>query len=86
MAKKKVVESNERFFIVNPAGAVHEVTRDHAQARLGQVGYRAATQDEIKKYLEQGGNQWHDQPIAPRFTATPQSVDMSAFDGVEVEA
>lgn len=53
MAEKKPVESTaeRRYFIVNPAGAVHEVTREHAKDLLRRVGYRMATADEAKVYL-----------------------------------
>lgn len=40
----------KRYFIVNPAGAVHEVTREHARARLQEIGYRMATAKEVAAY------------------------------------
>ena len=44
--------SKPGYYIVNPAGAVHECTRDHAQKRLKQVGWRLATDHEIEMYHE----------------------------------
>ena len=44
--------SKPGYYIVNPSGAVHECTRDHAQKRLKQVGWRLATPAEIEMYHE----------------------------------
>lgn len=86
MAKKKAVQqSNQRYFIVNPHGTVHEVTADHAENRLKQVGYRAATKEEVEQYIAQDGNQRHDEPIAKPFTSTPVAVDLSVFEQVVEE-
>lgn len=84
MAKAKPVQPNpipepeaeaeapeERvYYIVNPAGAVHTATRDHARERLGQVGYRKATPAEIEKY-KATAIQRSDRPIAKPFTVEP---------------
>lgn len=41
------------FWIVNPAGAVHSVTKEHAAVRLKtSLGWRKATEAEIKKAIE----------------------------------
>lgn len=53
----------KRYYIVNPAGAVHEVTRDHAVVRLKQPGYRMATPDEVAAY-QAARLQRYDRPIA----------------------
>lgn len=37
-----------RYFIVNPSGAVHEVTHEHFDELIKQEGYRAATDKEIQ--------------------------------------
>lgn len=58
------------FYIVNRGGAVHTVTRANARARLAQVGYRLATDEEIKEYLERPV-QRHKNPIAPPWTPEP---------------
>ena len=39
------------FYIVNPAGVIHECTEAHAANRLRQVGFRFPTADELKEYL-----------------------------------
>ncbi|RLC72517.1 MAG: hypothetical protein DRI81_16270 [Chloroflexi bacterium] len=48
--KPKAQSKSKRYFIVNPAGAVHEVTRGHARSRLAEVGYRMATAAEVAAY------------------------------------
>lgn len=56
-------------FIVNPAGAVHEVTEAHAVERLANdLRYRAATAEEIAAYDAAGGCQTHERPFAAPFT------------------
>lgn len=71
MAKQK------RYFIVNPAGAIHEVTPEHAAARLrlGR-GWRNATAAEVKKLHAGGGNQRWDDPICEPFQANPEPVEI----------
>lgn len=56
MAKKK-------YYIVNPAGAVHSVVREHAVERIRQVGWRKATRAEIGEYKKRA-EQRADDPIA----------------------
>lgn len=56
MAKKK-------YYIVNPAGAVHGVEREHAVERIQQVGWRKASPDEIREYKKRS-EQRADDPIA----------------------
>lgn len=56
-------------FIVNPAGAVHEVTEAHAAERLAQdLRYRAASADEIAAYEAASGYQTHERPLAAPFS------------------
>lgn len=50
MTEPKAKPRTRRYFIVNPAGAGHEVTREHARARLKEVGYRMATSAEVAAY------------------------------------
>lgn len=59
----------KRYFIINPAGAVHEVDREHARWRLKQPGFRMADQAEVDAYLKQPV-QRADRPIATPFEAT----------------
>lgn len=61
---------NGDYYIVNPAGAIHGVTRDHAATRLKVAGWRLATEEEISTYLGQP-IQRHDRPICEPWTADP---------------
>lgn len=72
--------ATKRYFIVNPAGAIHEVDYDHAQERLKQPGYRSATKAEVKKLQAAGGNQRFDQPICEPFKATPVAIEIEDFE------
>lgn len=77
--------STKRFFIVNPAGAIHEVTEDHARELLAKVGYRNASAADVKKLNSQRGNlkpgeQRFDEPICEPFTATPEPVEVEGLD------
>lgn len=46
------MENEKVYYLVNPAGAIHTVTKEHARMRLKQIGFRLATAEEIKKYQE----------------------------------
>jgi|GEM_PF-2652974 len=74
--EKKAPEKKEkrvRYFIVNPAGAVHQVSREHAQWRLKQAGWRMATDEEIARY-EKTSVQEAGKPIAkPHSTELPET-------------
>jgi len=63
-----------RYYVVNPAGAVHGVTREHAAARLRTVGWRVATAAEIAEY-EKRTEQRFDDPIAEPWNPEPQAVE-----------
>lgn len=63
-------KQEKAYHIVNPAGAVHAVTREHAQLRLRQIGFRMATPDEIAAYQKRAV-QAFDNPIAEPFAPTP---------------
>jgi hypothetical protein len=43
-------EKQDVIYLVNPAGAIHTCTRDHARYRLRFVGWRVASKAEITKY------------------------------------
>ncbi len=67
--------AEKRYFIVNPAGAIHEVTREHAAWRLRQgAGWRMATAAEVKKYLATPV-QRYDRPLADPFDPTPDAAE-----------
>ena len=59
------------YHIVNPGGAVHQVTYELARELLGQPGYRMATAEEIRELRNRNGHQTFDDPIAPPWTAEP---------------
>ena len=62
------------YFLVNPSGTIHAVDYEHAKWRLASPGWRSATADEVAKLNKAGGNQVHDKPIAPRWTAEPEAL------------
>lgn len=68
----KADEAERAYYIVNPAGAVHSVTREHARGRLAIVGWRMATADEVTAYQNQE-IQRHDRPIARPWTPDPDA-------------
>lgn len=53
MAKSKYQAVGGVYYIVNPAGAVHNCDRDHAQWRLRTAGWRLAADDEIARFLNE---------------------------------
>lgn len=55
---------SERFFIVNPKGAVHEVTQEHAEDRINaDPRWRMAEKAEVDAYLK-AAQQVADKPLA----------------------
>lgn len=64
------------YWLVNPAGAIHQVTKEIARARLRQPGYRLATKDEVatRKGVKE---QRFDTPIAAPFNPD------AALDAIE---
>ncbi len=58
-----MADEMKTYFIVNPSGAVHEVTRAHAEEVLKNPGFRPATNEEIQKLHDQKGDQIWDKPI-----------------------
>jgi hypothetical protein len=76
MAERKrtaKVETPEReYHIVNPAGAIHSVTREHARTRLATVGWRMATPDEVAAYKGQT-IQRYDDPICAPWSPDPDA-------------
>lgn len=73
-------KKQKRYFIVNPAGAIHEVSFDHAQELLRKPGYRSATSAEVEKLRQAGGNQRFDKPICTPFKATPVAIEIEGED------
>jgi len=67
MTEKTTAKKPKRYFIVNPAGCVHEVERAHAEWRLKMgSGWRMAEEAEISAYLN-ARVQRADEPIAAPF-------------------
>jgi len=66
----------KRYFIVNPAGAIHEVTKEHAAERLRQAGYRKATVTEVKKLQAANGKQVWKSPICEPWDPTPEAIEL----------
>lgn len=66
--------SGRRYFIVNPAGCIHEVDREHARWRLSIVGWRMATAAEVAQLDAQGGEQRADSPICQPWTPDPDKL------------
>lgn len=71
MATKK----EPRYFIVNPAGAIHEVNREQARERLQQIGYRKATKAEVDQLEAAGGRQVWDQPLCQPWSPEPEPAE-----------
>jgi hypothetical protein len=66
-------QATKRYFVVNPAGAIHEVPRSLAATRLKQIGYRMATADEVSRLEAAGGNQRAKNPICAPFSTDPDA-------------
>lgn len=60
-----------RYFIVNPKGAIHEVSREHARERLAKPGWRMASAAEIEIFATANGNQVADKPLCARWSPDP---------------
>lgn len=79
MAKKAAAQAGKSkeektYYIVNPSGAIHAVSYEHARWRLSQVGYRTATAEEVAEYKARGGNQAHNNPIAAPWSPEPVEI------------
>ncbi|MCK6629350.1 MAG: hypothetical protein L6R45_29760 [Anaerolineae bacterium] len=78
MASKTEAKTVKRYFIVNPAGAVHEVDYEHARWRLGQKkGFRMAEKHEVEAYLNTAV-QVAEKPIARPYTEEPEAIELPA--------
>jgi hypothetical protein len=71
--KAAKAEGEREYWIVNPAGAVHSVTKEHARSLLGRVGYRMAKAEEVEK-AKTLKVQRFDRPIAPKWKPEPELV------------
>lgn len=77
----------DRYFILNPSGAVHEVSKEQAAELLRGVrgpGYRAATPEQVKQYMipnpkfEKPIQDWRE-PIGERWDPEPEAIDVDAI-------
>jgi hypothetical protein len=62
-----------RYFIVNPAGCIHEVDREHARWRLGFTGWRMASKAELDELTARKGEQRCDSPICEPWSPDPDA-------------
>ena len=60
------------YYIVNPAGAIHGVDREHARDRLKIAGWRLATEEEVAIYKDQP-IQRADRPICQPWNPDPDA-------------
>lgn len=75
---ERAPKASKRYFIVNPAGAVHEVTRAAAADRLKQPGYRMATAEEVAALDAANGFQQFDRPIGKPYSTDPDEGEEEA--------
>lgn len=68
--KKTAAPAPADVWLVNPAGALHQVPLEIARERLRTAGYRIATEEEVEELRAQGFNQRFDAPIATPFAET----------------
>jgi hypothetical protein len=64
-------EPEKIYHLVNPKGAIHVATREHARARLAQAGWRLATEAEVAELNACGGHQVADDPICRPWSPDP---------------
>jgi hypothetical protein len=69
--KRTAKPSDDSLWIVNPGGALHLVSREHAREKFREVGWRKATAAEIAELEKRQGNQRFDDPIAEPWTPEP---------------
>ncbi|MEM7344590.1 MAG: hypothetical protein AAF485_10130 [Chloroflexota bacterium] len=77
---KEEGEQPKRYFIVNPAGAVHEVTAEHMKARLKDGRYRAAKPAEVEQYLNREVQRADDPIASPHTTDPDEAMEAAAKD------
>ena len=75
----------KRYYLVNPAGAIHEVTKEHAAARLVDARYRMATAAEVEIYRETEVQKF-DAPIARPWSPDPDVQPQITYEVEDVPA
>ena len=79
-ARKYERPTEKSYYIVNPSGAIHGVTREHATGRLRQdPRYRMATKPEIQALHDANGRQQVGRPLARPYAVDPD-VDINLDD------
>ncbi len=79
MAKefKMPVKGPGEIWMVNPAGAIHLMSKTSAANRLKwHKGWRVATAAEVEKYKAAKGKQEADKPLCPRYVDMPQEPEL----------
>jgi hypothetical protein len=69
----RVKGSVKVYYVVNPGGAVHDVTEARARELLKESGWRIATTAEIAELKKRKGHQVADDPIAEPFAGSLES-------------
>lgn len=76
---------DEKFYIVNPKGAVHEVTQQHAEDRINaDPRWRMAEKAEVASYLKTP-QQTADKPIATPYVPKGTRHKVVKANGVDNE-
>lgn len=65
---ERAIPAEETIWMVNPSGALHQCTHEHATERYKKVGWREATVAEIAELKKRHGLQRFDDPIAQPFS------------------
>lgn len=68
--KSKYQGKDGIYYIVNPAGAVHDCDREHAEMRLKTLGFRLAEDAEIEMFRETKTQRFQT-PIAEPWSPEP---------------
>lgn len=70
-APKPAPKGPKTYHIVNPKGAIHQATREHAKWRLSMPGWRLATEAEVAELAARSGLQVADAPICAPWSPDP---------------
>lgn len=65
---ERAIPAERTVYLVNPAGAIHDCTLEHARERMRTVGWRKATDAEIAELKKRKGLQVFDDPICKPFS------------------
>ncbi len=82
--RRRAARDQARCWLVNPGGAIHEVTRELAAERLHDPGWRLATDAEVAELKQRGGHQSADNPICE--PQSPEPDEGASDDGIDGNA